>query len=344
MSSGRAFNVAIVGATGAVGQTMLAILEERLFPVKNLSLLASSRSAGKEIIFKGEKLRVHELTKDSFKGIDIALFSAGGSRSLEYAPSAAQSGAVVIDNTSAFRMDPEVPLVVPEVNANDIALYRKRGIIANPNCTTIIFIVPLKPLNDAFRAKRVVISSYQAVSGAGAKAIEELKDQTLAFTRGSGLKQLHSSVFPYPIAFNLIPHIDAFLDNGYTKEEMKAHNETRKMLNNDSLAVSATCVRVPIFRAHSIAVYAEFERPVDPQKAREILENAPFVKIVDNPKEKLYPMPLYAANMDACFVGRIRKDNSHPNALSFFVAGDQLRKGAALNAIQIAEILVDSYL
>jgi aspartate-semialdehyde dehydrogenase len=344
MKGKKSFRVAIAGATGAVGQMMLKVLEERSFPVSELVPLASVRSAGKYVLFQGERIPVAELTHTSFRGVDVALFSAGASRSLEFVPAAVESGAVVVDNSSAYRMDPDIPLVVPEVNPEDVALYKKRGVIANPNCTTIIFVVPLKPLHDAFGAERVVISSYQAVSGAGAKAMEELRHQVLAFGRGQDPKSLPSEVFPYPIAFNVIPHIDAFLENGYTKEEMKAHNETRKMFHSDTLAVSATCVRVPVMQAHAVSVHAEFARDFSLEEARGVLARAPFIELEDEPKSKRYPMPLFVAGRDACFVGRIRKDICHDRALNFFVVGDQLRKGAALNAVQIAEILAKEHL
>lgn len=344
MNSLKSFRVAVVGATGAVGQMMLKVLEERKFPVSELVPLASVRSAGKYVLFQGERIPVAELTKDSFRGVDLALFSAGASRSLEFVPEATGSGAIVVDNSSAFRMDPDVPLVVPEVNPEDIALYKKKGVIANPNCTTIIFVVPLKPLHDAFGATRVVISSYQAVSGAGAKAMEELKQQVMAYAKGQDVKAMEPKVFPYPIAFNVIPHIDAFLENGYTKEEMKAHHETRKMFHSESLSVSATCVRVPVMQAHAVSVHAEFERPFSVGEAKEVLSKAPFVVLEDDPQNKRYPMPLFVAQKDGCFVGRLRQDLCHDRALNFFVVGDQLRKGAALNAVQIAEILAKEYL
>ena len=330
-----AYNVAIVGATGAVGQTFLDILSERNFPIDNLKLLASSRSAGKKIEYKGKEYTVEELTHDSFNGVDIALFSAGASRSKEFAPSAVKAGAVVVDNSSAFRMDKDVPLVVPEVNPEDVE--KNNGIIANPNCTTIIMLVPLKPLHDYGTIKRVVVSSYQSASGAGAAATMELMEQAKAWNKG---EKLEVNAFAHQLLFNVIPHIDAFTENGYTKEEMKMFNETRKMLHSDDIRVSATCVRVPVLTAHSESVFIETEKKITPEKARELLQNAPGVKLYDNPNEKMYPMPLLASGQDLCYVGRIREDIAYDNGLSFFVSGDQLRKGAATNAVQIAELLI----
>ncbi len=336
----ESYNVAIVGATGAVGQEMIQILQERNFPVDELRLMASEKSQGMEFQFKGNAIKVHKLGHTSFKNIDIALFSAGASRSREFAPIAVDSGAVVVDNSSAFRMEPDVPLVIPEINAHRVADYRSRGIIANPNCTTAVTVMALKPIHDLARIKRVVAASYQAVSGAGAQAIEELRLQTLAWAKGEPMKCV---VFPHQIAFNLLPHIDAFLENGYTKEEMKLHNETRKILEDDSIQVTATTVRVPVFRAHSVAVTIETERKISPQEARKALSNFPGVKVVDEPQNSKYPMPLDAAGKDDCLVGRIREDYTVPAGLSFWVSGDQLRKGAALNAIQIAEVLIREY-
>ncbi|MBI2486149.1 MAG: aspartate-semialdehyde dehydrogenase [Deltaproteobacteria bacterium] len=335
------YNVAIVGATGAVGQEMIQILEERNFPLGELRLLASKRSQGRELEFQGKKLKVEKLDENSFKGINIALFSAGASRSREFAPIAVDAGAVVVDNSSAFRMEPDIPLVVPEINAHRVSDYNKRGIIANPNCTTAVTVMALKPLHDIGRIKRVVAASYQAVSGAGAQAIEELRLQTIAWAKGEPMK---NGVFPHQIAFNLLPHIDTFLENGYTKEEMKLHNETRKILEDDSIQVTATTVRVPVFRAHSVAVNIETERKITPQEARKALSNFPGVRVVDEPQNSKYPMPIEAAGKDDCFVGRIREDYTVPAGLSFWVSGDQLRKGAALNAIQIAEVLIKEYI
>jgi len=333
------YRVAVAGATGAVGEVMIRILQERGFPVKSLRLLASERSEGKALEFKGEKIKVDKMTSSSFAGIDIALFSAGASRSKEFCPAAVRAGAVVIDNSSAFRMEPDVPLVVPEVNPD--AIGRHKGIIANPNCTTIVTVVPLKPLHDYAKIKRMVASSYQAVSGAGARAIDELKRQVLAFAKG---EQMEASVFPYQIAFNILPHIDAFLDNGYTKEEMKMVNETRKIMNDESIRVTATTVRVPVFYAHSVSVNIETEKKLTVGKAREVLSRAPGVRVHDDPANRIYPMPIFVAGEDDCFVGRIREDESIEKGLNFWVVGDQLRKGAALNAIQIAEILASKYL
>lgn len=335
------YNVAIVGATGAVGEEMMSILRERNFPVNELRLLASERSEGKEVEYNGNTIKIKKLDENSFGGIDIALFSAGGSRSKEFAPAAVDAGAVVVDNSSAFRMEEDVPLVVPEINPHAVGDYKKRGIIANPNCTTAVTIMALKPLHDLGRIKRVVASSYQAVSGAGAQAIEELRTQTLAWADSEEIK---ARTFPHQIAFNLIPHIDSFLENGYTKEEMKLHNETRKILEDDSIAVTATTVRVPVFRAHSVSVNIETEKRITIREAREALGKFPGVKVVDEPQSLKYPMPIDAAGRDECLVGRIREDYTVPAGLSFWVVGDQLRKGAALNAIQIAELLIRDYI
>lgn len=335
------YNVAIVGATGAVGQEMMDILRERNFPVKELTLLASERSAGKDIEYNGGIIEIKKLDESSFGGIDIALFSAGGARSKEFAPAAVDAGAVVVDNSSAFRMEEDIPLVVPEINPHAVSEYKKRGIIANPNCTTAVTVMALKPLHDIGRIKRVVASSYQAVSGAGAQAIEELRNQTLAWANS---EEIHAKTFPHQIAFNLLPHIDSFLENGYTKEEMKLHNETRKILEDDTIAVTATTVRVPVFRAHSISVNIETEKRITIREAREALGRFPGVMVVDEPQNLKYPMPIDAAGRDECLVGRIREDYTVPAGLSFWVVGDQLRKGAALNAIQIAELLIKDYI
>lgn len=337
----KTFNVAIAGATGAVGELFIKVLEERGFPVKEIRYLASARSLGKKLPWKGEQVPVQELTRDSFKGVDIALFSAGAARSKEFADAAVQAGAVVVDNSSAFRMEPDIPLVVPEVNPEDIAQYKKRGIIANPNCTTIIMLVALKPLHDYAKVRRVVVSSYQSSSGAGAQAMAELLAQTRAWGDG---KPLEVSAFAHQLLFNVIPHIDAFTENGYTKEEMKMHNETRKMLHDDQISVTATCVRVPVISAHSEAVNIECEREITPEKARELLARAPGCGVIDEPEHKRYPMPLFVAGQDTCYVGRIRRDFSVKNGLAFWVVGDQLRKGAATNAVQIAEILAEKHL
>jgi aspartate-semialdehyde dehydrogenase len=337
----KEFSVAVVGATGAVGNEMIETLEQRKFPIKSIKLLASERSFGVSLSYKGREVPVEVLGKDSFKGVEIGLFSAGGSVSQKFAPIAAESGCVVIDNTSAFRMEPDVPLVVPEVNAHAIKDYGKRGIIANPNCSTIQMVVALKPLHDAARIRRIVVSTYQAVSGTGKKAIAELEGQVMAIF---GNKEIIHSVYPHQIAFNCLPHIDVFLDNGYTKEEMKMVNETRKILEDDSIRVTATTVRVPVFYGHSESVNVEFERPISPDEARELLSRAPGVIVADDPKKNVYPLAIYAAGKDETFVGRIRADESTANALNMWIVSDNIRKGAALNAVQVAEILGDKYL
>lgn len=335
------YAVAVVGATGAVGETMLRVLEERCFPVSRVKLLASERSEGKLLTFRGEEVKVERLEEAAFQGIDIALFSAGALRSKVFAPAAVKAGAIVIDNSSAFRMDPDVPLVIPEINPHAIAEHKRRGIIANPNCTTTVLVMALKPLHDYGRVRRVIASSYQAVSGAGAKAVEELKQQTLSWATGAPMK---AEAFPYQIAFNLIPHIDTFQENGYTKEELKLVYETRKILEDDEIKVSPTTVRVPVFTAHSISACVETERKITAEKARELFATMPGLQVLDDPERKLYPMPLFAAGHDDCFVGRIREDLFVENGLNFWVVGDQLRKGAALNAVQIAEVLANQYL
>jgi aspartate-semialdehyde dehydrogenase len=333
MASG--LTVAVVGVTGAVGQTTLKLLDERKFPVKALRVFASERSVGKTVTFKGETLRIGKLGPEAFKGVDIALFSAGSSQSKEYAPQAVKAGAVVVDKSSAFRMDPTVPLVVPEINAH--AITGHRGIVACPNCTSIVTVMPLKPLHDAGRLRRVIATSYQAVSGAGVNGVEELRSQTLAWARGEAITPKY---FLHQIAFNLIPHIDTFDDGGYTGEEMKLVHEVRKILETPDLAVSPTTVRVPVFTTHSIAVNAETEVPVSPDKAREVFARFPGLTLWDDPSQNRYPMPVTVEGQDDCFVGRIRQDLTLPNALNFWVVGDQLRKGAALNGIQIAELLI----
>jgi aspartate-semialdehyde dehydrogenase len=335
------YHVAVAGATGAVGEVMLQVLEERKFPVRTLTALASERSVGKSLTFNGETIRVQQLGTGSFTGVDIALFSAGAGRSKEFAPAAATAGAVVIDNSSAFRMDADVPLVVPEINPQDIAQYTQRRIIANPNCTTIVTLMAVAPLHRYSRVKRMVASSYQAVSGAGAKALEELKAQVKAWAAGQPLK---AEVFPYQIAFNVLPHIDVFQENGYTKEEMKLVWESRKILGDAELLVSPTTVRVPVFTAHSVSVHVETEAKIGVAKARELFSQFPGLQLKDDPANREYPMPLFAAGQDDCFVGRIREDLAVPNGLNFWVCGDQLRKGAALNAVQIAEVLIERYL
>jgi aspartate-semialdehyde dehydrogenase len=329
--------VAVVGVTGAVGQEMLRILEERNFPVGELKPLASERSRGKRITFKGVEIPVEVLSRESFRGMDLALFSAGASISREFAPLAVEAGCLVVDNSSAFRYEDDIPLIVPEVNPHQIKEVKNRGIIANPNCTTIISIVPLKPLHDYGKIERMIASSYQATSGAGAQAMLELEEQVRDYVAG---KSLNPRVFPYQIAFNLIPQIDVFLENGYTKEEMKMVWETRKIMEAPQIRVTATCVRVPIFRAHSVSITIETERKITREKALELLSQAPGVQVLDDPSNRRYPMPLYVAGKDDCFVGRIREDISCERGLNLFVVGDQLRKGAALNAIQIAELLV----
>ncbi len=338
---GGTYTVAVVGATGAVGQQMVACLEERRFPVHRLVPLASERSMGKKVTFLGKEIPVEVLTKDSFDGVEIALFSAGGSISKEYGPIAAAAGAVVVDNSSAWRMDPEIPLVVPEVNPKDIGLYTNHGIIANPNCSTIQMVVVLKPLHDAARLRRVVVSTYQAVSGTGQKAVDELANQVRALL---ACQEPEKKVYPHRIAFNCLPHIDVFLENGYTKEEMKMVNETQKIIGDDTIRVTATTVRVPVFYGHSEAVNIETERKLTPYEARQILAKAPGVKVVDDPLKNQYPMPLDAAGQDLTLVGRIREDFSIENGLNLWVVADNLRKGAATNAVQIAEILIRDYL
>jgi len=328
-------HVAVIGATGAVGIEMIKTLERRNFPVGKLTLLASARSVGKKLKFRGQDVAVTELTKDSFKGIDIALFSAGGSISKEFAPIAAKAGCVVVDNSSAFRMDPDVPLVVPEINASDVKSHK--GIIANPNCTTAITLMALYPLHKAFTVKRIFASSYQAVSGTGAKAIEELKRQVGEIVSG---KPVTKDVYPHQIAFNVLPQVDSFLATGYTKEEMKMENEGRKIMHHPSFRASITCVRVPVYRSHSIAVSAEFDKPVTVEAARAVLKKAPGLDVVDEPENKKYPMPLFTSEKDNCEVGRLRKDCALDNGLCFWVSGDQLLRGAALNAVLIAEELL----
>src|SRR5947209_1400165 len=328
-------HIAVVGATGAVGVEMIKTLERRSFRTAKLTLLASSRSVGKKLKFQGDEIAIKELGKDSFQGIDIALFSAGASIAKEFAPIAAKAGCVVIDNSSAFRMDDSVPLVIPEINATDIKWHA--GIIANPNCTTAITLMALYPLHQAFHVNRIFASSYQAVSGTGAKAIEELERQVRQIVSGTLVTK---EVYPHQIAFNVLPHVDSFLPTGYTKEEMKMQNEGRKIMHHDTFRASVTCVRVPVYRAHSVAVSAEFEKPVTVQAARAVLLKAPGLDVVDNPEKKEYPLPLYVAEHYNCQVGRLRQDCALDNGLCFWVAGDQLLKGAALNAVQIAEELM----
>ena len=338
---GKSYAVAVAGATGAVGLEMIKTLEQRKFPVGSIKLLASERSVGKELRFNEKPVKVEKLAKDSFKGIQIALFSAGASRSLEFAPAAASSGAVVVDNSSAFRMEPDIPLVVPEVNPHAIAQYKKRGIIANPNCSTIQMVVALKPIHDVARIQRIVVSTYQAVSGTGLKAIDELLTQTRAILNS---QKVQKKVYPHQIAFNCLPHIDVFLENGYTKEEMKMVNETRKIMEDPTIRVTATTVRVPVLHSHSESVNIETEKKLTPQKVREILSRAPGVRVDDNPALNEYPLAIYAAGRDETFVGRIREDESIPNGINMWIVSDNIRKGAALNAVQIAEILIEKYL
>jgi aspartate-semialdehyde dehydrogenase len=337
----KKFNVAVVGATGAVGQQMLEVLAERNFPYKEVRLLASERSEGKFLEFDGEEHMVQLLDKDAFEGIDIALFSAGGARSEEFCPIAAAAGAVCVDNSSAWRMDPAVPLVVPEVNPQDIAQYTNKGIIANPNCSTIQMVVALKPLHDYGTIKRIVVSTYQAVSGTGRNAIDELRIQSGELLNG---RPAECKVYPHQIAFNCLPQIDVFLDNGYTKEEMKMVNETRKILGDQHIGVTATTVRVPVFYSHSESVNVETATKISAAKARELLAASPGVKVVDDVANLVYPMAIDAAGQDLTYVGRIREDESVANALNLWVVADNLRKGAATNAVQIAEILAEKYL
>ena len=328
-------HVAIVGASGAVGVEMIRTLERRNFPAGSLRLLASKRSAGKSLNFRGETLTIEELTPSSFEGVDIALFSAGGGISKEWGPEAVKAGAVVVDNSSAFRLDASVPLVVPEINAQDALSHQ--GIIANPNCTTAITLMALYPLHQAFGVERVFASTYQAVSGTGAQAIVELENQVRQLSQG---EDVSPEVYPHQIAFNVLPHVDSFLPEGYTREEMKLENEGRKIMHHPSFRASVTCVRVPVYRAHSIAISAEFQQPVDLQRAQDILSRAPGLDVVDDPQQNQYPLPLLASGKDHCQVGRLRVDCALDNGLCFWVAGDQLLKGAALNAVQIAELLV----
>jgi aspartate-semialdehyde dehydrogenase len=332
MSSG--YHVAVAGATGAVGQEMLRVLQNRRFPVRKLTLLASARSVGKRLQFGEESLEVQELRADSFKGVEIALFSAGGSRSKTFAPPAVAAGAVVVDNSSAYRMDPKVPLVVPEINPEAVKTHQ--GIIANPNCSTIAMVVPLYPLHKAFGVKRVHVATYQAASGAGAAAMEELREGTRASLEG---RAFTPKVMPYPYAFNLFPHNSALDDDGYCEEEVKMVRETHKILGDSSLRVNATCVRVPVLRAHSETLNLEFSRDVSPQEAYRVLEKAPGVEIFEDWSKNRFATPLDASGRDPVLVGRIRRDKSQPNTLDLWLVSDQLLKGAALNAVQIAELL-----
>jgi len=335
LKSKDGYNVAVVGATGAVGRRMISTLEERDFPVAQLTLLASSRSAGQTLSYRDQQVTVQELNADSFKGIDIALFSAGAGVSREYAPRAVQAGCVVVDNSSAYRMDAGVPLVVPEVNPE--AITSPAQIIANPNCSTIQMVVALKPLHERYRILRVVVSTYQSVSGSGQQAIDELIQQSRGILDD---RVVESQVYPHQIAFNCLPHIDVFLDNGYTKEEMKMVNETRKILADDSIQVSPTTVRVPVLYAHSESVNVETEQAISAAEVKTLFAESPGLVVVDDPEQAQYPMAIDAAGKDAVFVGRIRDDISRKNAINFWVVSDNLRKGAALNAVQIAELLI----
>ncbi|MBF0118581.1 MAG: aspartate-semialdehyde dehydrogenase [Desulfobacterales bacterium] len=339
--SERKFNVAVAGATGAVGNQMIKCLEERNFPVKSIKLLASARSIGRKLTFRGESIPVEELKEDSFKGVEIALFSAGAGTSLKFAPMAYKDGCAVIDNSSGWRMDPEVPLVVPEVNPHAIAQYTKKGIIANPNCSTIQMVVPLVHIHKKYKIKRIVVSTYQSVSGTGKKAIDELFDQTRALIN---FLPVERKVYPHRIAFNCLPQIDVFLENDYTKEEMKMVNETRKILEDNSIGVTATTVRVPVFFGHSESINVETYEPIKASDVKDLLRNAPGIKLVDEPKKGLYPLAIDAAGQDLTLVGRIRQDESVPNGINMWIAADNIRKGAATNAVQIAEILGSKYL
>jgi aspartate-semialdehyde dehydrogenase len=353
----RGYHIAVVGATGAAGTELLRVLERRNFPVASVRAIGSARSAGKSVRFREETIPVEKLGNRSFNKIDIAFFSAGGDVSRNYVPIACQSDAIAIDKSSAFRMDPHVPLVIPEINAEDVG--QNRGVIANPNCTTTVMLMALYPLHRAFGVHRVFATSFQAVSGSGVRGVEELSRQIKEAARGEefcgrrplgdamgakedqhGASRSEAATFyPHPIAFNLLPHIDSFLESGYTKEEAKMQEETRKIMHLPELRLSTTCVRVPVYRAHSVAVSAEFERPVSIEEARELLAKAPGLELVDEPQSNRYPMPLSVAGKDNCQVGRVRRDSAFENGLSFWVSGDQLLKGAALNAVQIAELL-----
>ncbi|PYL85143.1 MAG: aspartate-semialdehyde dehydrogenase [Verrucomicrobia bacterium] len=330
----KKYHIAVVGATGAVGTELLRVLERRRFPVASLRPIGSARSAGKTIRFHDDLITVEELTERSFDKIDIVFFSAGGENSRKWVPIARQAGAIVIDNSSVFRMEPDVPLVIPEINGEDVRKHH--GLIANPNCTTAVALMAIYPLHRAFGVRRVFAASYQAVSGSGGRAIEELRHQVELAAQD---RQLTPQVYPHPIAFNVLPHVDVFLESGYTKEEMKMQNEGRKIMHLPEFRASVTCVRVPVYRAHSVAVSGEFERKVSVEQAREVLAKAPGLELVDEPQSNRYPMPLNVAGKDNCEVGRVRIDCAFENGLSFWVCGDQLLKGAALNAVQIAELL-----
>ncbi len=327
--------VAVAGATGAVGREMIELLEEREFPVSELIPLASERSEGERVEFNGKQVVVRRLGKDSFKEADIALFSAGAERSLEFAPEAVKAGAVVIDNSSAFRMDPKVPLVVPEINGH--AIDKHSGIIANPNCSTIALVLVLKPIHDKVKIKRIVVTTFQSVSGTGKEGMDELARQTVALLN---FKDVETKVYPHQIAFNCLPHIDAFLENGYTKEEMKLVNETRKILEDDTIRVTATTVRVPVFRGHSESVNIETGEKISANEVRAILAEAPGVIVYDDPMKNIYPLAMDIVGKDETYVGRVREDESIPNGINLWLVSDNLRKGAALNAVQIAELLI----
>jgi aspartate-semialdehyde dehydrogenase len=336
----KGYHVAIIGASGAVGQELLHVLERRSFPVASLRPIGSARSAGKSVRFRDESIPVQALDSESFDKIDIAFFSAGGEISRKYVPLACQADAIAIDNSSVFRMEPHVPLVIPEINAEDVG--RHRGLIANPNCTTAIALMALYPLHRVFGVRRIFAASYQAVSGSGTRAIDELKRQTKSAVQERESRPgstFPATVYPHPIAFNLLPHVDSFLESGYTREEMKMQNEGRKIMHLPEFSASVTCVRVPVYRAHSVAVCAEFEQPVSVERAQEVLAKAPGIELVDEPQSNRYPMPLNVSGKDNCQVGRVRVDCALENGLSFWVSGDQLLKGAALNAVQIAELL-----
>jgi aspartate-semialdehyde dehydrogenase len=337
----KKLNIAVAGATGAVGNQMIRCLEEMNFPVNSVMFLASHRSVGRQLRFRGDFVDVKELKADSFKGFDIALFSAGGGTSEKFAPDAAKDGCVVVDNSSAWRMDPQVPLVVPEVNPHAIAQHTEKGIIANPNCSTIQMVVALNPIHKEYGIKRIVVSTYQAVSGTGKKAIDELFDQSRAMIN---FLNYETRVYPHRIAFNCLPHIDAFMENGYTKEEIKMVNETRKILEDDSIGVTATTVRVPVFFGHCESVNIETNKPVSAAEVKALLENTPGIKVMDDPGKNLYPLATDAAGQDLTLVGRIRNDESIANGINMWIVADNIRKGAATNTVQIAQILAEEYL
>lgn len=339
--SERKFNLIVAGATGVVGKQMITCLEERAFPVKNIKFLASSRSAGKKLQFRGEDVIVEEMTRDSFNGYDIAIFSAGGAASKEFAPAAADSGCVVVDNSSAWRMDKDIPLVVPEVNPHAVAGYKNKGIIANPNCSTIQMVVALNPVYRKFGIKRLVISTYQAVSGSGKKALDELFEQTRAFLN---FKEIEENVYPRQIAFNCLPHIDSFLETGYSKEEMKMVNETRKIFEDDEIGVTATTVRVPVFYSHSESVNIETRTHASSDQIKQLMKEADGVELLDDPANNIYPLAIDAAGKDTTFVGRIRQDESIENGINMWIVADNIRKGAATNTVQIAQLLSEKYL